>query len=129
MAEIAKGDKIINKKGQEGEIISFDDRYVTTQFQGRIAKFLRSAFDEGYLVHRKTLDEMSLDELYQFGNRFYDKEDEENAIRYITLAAERGSVAAACTYQWKDLSSSTVCKISARYSIAATLPLSAARVI
>ena len=53
MTEILIGDKVISKQGEVGKIISFDDNYVKVQYQNKIATFLRSAFEEGYLVLQK----------------------------------------------------------------------------
>ena len=49
MAEIMVGEQVINKVGEIGKIISVNKDYIQVQFGDRVAKFLRDAFEKGFL--------------------------------------------------------------------------------
>lgn len=45
------GEKVINKKGEVGTVVSFDDKYICVQFEERLSKFQITAIDNGLLEY------------------------------------------------------------------------------
>lgn len=54
MADIIVGEKVINKFGAKGVIISFDDKYIEVDFHTRFAKLQLDAFEKGFLRYENT---------------------------------------------------------------------------
>ncbi len=51
MANIIIGEKVVNKARETGEIVSFDDKYITVEYKNRTAKVQLNAFDLGILKY------------------------------------------------------------------------------
>lgn len=51
MAEIMVGEEIVSKAGKMGKIVSANKDYIQVQFGDRVAKFLRNAFEKGFLAY------------------------------------------------------------------------------
>ncbi|MBQ5841191.1 MAG: PcfJ domain-containing protein [Clostridia bacterium] len=49
MPEIYIGEQVMNKQGEIGELVAADERYVSVDFSGRVTKFQRTAFEQGFL--------------------------------------------------------------------------------
>ena len=53
MANIIVDEKVINVKGEEGRIVSFDEDYIFVQFSNRTAKLQIDAFEKEFLRYEK----------------------------------------------------------------------------
>lgn len=51
MAEVFIGEKVINENGEAGTITAYDGRFITVDFQGRIAMYKDYAVYEGFLKY------------------------------------------------------------------------------
>lgn len=51
MTDIIIGERVINKLGEVGVIVSFDDKYINVQYTDRLGKLLLNAFGEGYIKY------------------------------------------------------------------------------
>ena len=65
MAEVLVGEQVKNKAGEIGEIISVNKDYIQVQFVDRVAKFLRDAFEKGFLVYTNAGLQNKIDELLE----------------------------------------------------------------
>lgn len=65
MAEVFVGEKVINKNGESGTITAYDGRFITVDFQGRIAMYQGNAVEQGFLkyenpdVQNKAVEEIA----------------------------------------------------------------------
>ena len=62
MADIIVGEKVINKFGAKGVIISFDDKYIEVDFHTRFAKLQLDAFEKGFLRYENPDIQEKIDE-------------------------------------------------------------------
>ena len=53
MANIIVDERVINVRGEEGRIVSFDEDYIFVQFSNRTAKLQIDAFEKGFLRYEK----------------------------------------------------------------------------
>ena len=65
MAEIMVGEHVKNKAGEMGKIISVNKDYIQVQFEDRVAKFLRDAFEKGFLVYTNIELQNKIEELIE----------------------------------------------------------------
>lgn len=53
MANIIIGEKVINKSGEIGSLVSFDDKFIVVDFKTRTTKLQCNAFEKGFLKYEK----------------------------------------------------------------------------
>ena len=53
MVDIIIGESVINKSGETGTIVSFDDKFIVVDFKARTTKIQRDAFEKGFLKYEK----------------------------------------------------------------------------
>lgn len=80
MAEIIIGERVINKIGEIGTIVSFDDKYICVAYNSRTAKLQLDAFEQGFLKYENA----SLQDKINEGiNEIKNKEEKEAENRRI----------------------------------------------
>lgn len=80
MEDIVIGEKVINKSGETGTIVSFDGRFITVNFLSRVSVFQSDAFEKGFLSYVNVALQGKLDEA---------KQEEEQKATEKRLALER----------------------------------------
>ena len=53
MVDIIIGESVINKSGEIGTLISFDDKFIVVDFKTRTTKIQSDAFEKGFLKYEK----------------------------------------------------------------------------
>ena len=62
MTDIVIGETVINKLGEKGVIVSFDEKTISVDFAKRTAKLQRKAFDEGFLRYENVILQEKINE-------------------------------------------------------------------
>lgn len=82
MSEVFIGEKVINKNNETGKIISFDGKFITIDFLGRVAIFQSDAFEKRFLVYENSSLQNNLDEA---------KREEERKATELQMASEKAA--------------------------------------
>lgn len=83
MSKIIVGEKVVNKIGEHGVIISCDDSFIHVEFKNRIAKLQITAFEQGFLKYENENFQQDINEEIQ-----RKKQEQEQAAEKIRLASE-----------------------------------------
>ncbi len=80
MVDVIVGERVINKVGEIGTIVSFDDKYICVAYNSRTAKLQLDAFEKGFLKYENA----SLQDKINEGiNEIKNKEEQETEERRI----------------------------------------------
>ena len=80
MADIIVGEKVINKLGEIGTIISYDDKFISIQYQNRVGKLQSNAFEAGYVKYQNSNLQSKIDESAQQIKNKKEQEAEERRL-------------------------------------------------
>ena len=84
MVEVVIGERVVNKAGEAGTIVSFNDEYIHVEFQARTGVLQRNAFEEGFLSYENAdLQSKVRDSIAQA------KIDKENEAKELAVSREK----------------------------------------
>ena len=80
MTEIHVGERVKNKMGAIGVIVSFDDRFICVDFGGRAARLQTDAFERGFLKYERADLQAAIDEALQARRNEEERKAEEERL-------------------------------------------------
>ena len=86
MATIIVGEKVRNKKGEVGTILSYDDTCIRIDFSDRVVQMLCNAFEQGFLKYENQDLQGDIDQSVTQARM--EKEEAEAAVRHAKEKAQ-----------------------------------------